>query len=45
MLKYPNNSSTKEVTGLDIEASSEIGNHFRQNLHCTILRNKKKETS
>ena len=44
-LKDSNNSWTTEVSGPDIEANSEIGNHFRRNIHCTILRNKKETTS
>jgi len=44
-LKDSNNSSTKEVSGPDTEANSENGNHFRRNIHCTILRNKKETTS
>jgi hypothetical protein len=42
-VKDSNNSSTKEVSGPDTEANSENGNHFRYNIHCTVLRNRKKD--
>jgi len=44
-LKDSNSSSATEVSGPDTEANSENGNHFRRNIHCTILRNKKETTS